>query len=58
MEHDPVRPWLVIVDAQHLEVELTSAEAFAAWASERWPQDRFTVTLDPGQGQRRLRIDS
>ena len=57
IEHDPARPWLVVGDAQHLEVELTSAGAFAAGASERWPPDRFTVTLDPGQEQRRLRID-
>ncbi len=55
---DPARPWLVVGDAQHLEVELTSADAFAAWASERWPTDRFTVTLDPGQEERRLRIDA
>jgi hypothetical protein len=46
----PGEAWLVIGDAQHLEVELTSAGAFAAWASERWPPDRLTVTLDPGQG--------
>jgi hypothetical protein len=58
MEHDRVRRWVVVGDAQHLEVELTSAGAFAAWASERWPRDRFTVTLDPGQGERRLRVDS
>jgi hypothetical protein len=58
MEHDPVRPWLVVGDARHLEVELTSVGAFAAWASERWPPDRFTVTLDPGQEERRLGIDA
>lgn len=57
-EHDPVRPWLVIGDAQHLEVELTSAGAFAAWASERWPSESFTAILDPGQQERRLRIDA
>jgi hypothetical protein len=58
VEHDPMRPWLVVGDAQHLEVELTSADAFAVWASERWPRDRFTVTLDPGQQERRLRVDA
>jgi hypothetical protein len=47
-EHDPVKPWLVI-SSEHHRIELEPRVKFHDWARERWPEDRFTVQLDPWQ---------
>ena len=55
MHETHVRPWIVVGEIQHPSVELDKADEFAAWAAQEWPSARFTVTLDPGQEERRLR---
>jgi hypothetical protein len=39
-----------------LIIELDRAGDFTGWASERWPHDRYTVTLDPGQKSPKLKL--
>jgi hypothetical protein len=46
IEHDPVRPWLIIGSAHH-QIELEPDIDFYTWAREQWPADRFTVEPDP-----------
>ncbi|HEY3726831.1 MAG TPA: hypothetical protein VGL51_06635 [Solirubrobacteraceae bacterium] len=44
----PTKPWL-IVGREHHTVELDAEVEFFTWAHQRWPTERYTVTLDPGQ---------
>ena len=55
VEHDPSRPWIVVGETRHLVVDLESAGEFSEWAGRHWPRDRYTVQLEPGQEQPRLR---
>jgi hypothetical protein len=55
-EHDPAKPWLVVGGARHLTVELDDAGQFGTWAAQKWPRDRYTAELDPGQEERRLKF--
>jgi hypothetical protein len=55
VEHDEARPWVVIGETRHLTVELEQVADFASWAAQRWPRDRYTAELDPGQEERRLK---
>lgn len=45
-EHDPDRPWIVR-DQRHETVRLDAGMSFFKWAAGQYPQDRFTVELDP-----------
>ena len=45
-EYDPDRPWVVRSQGRHF-IELPDDQDFAAWASERWPDQRFMVELEP-----------
>ena len=45
-EHDPNRPWLIVA-REHRTVELEDGQGFFDWAGAQWPQDRYTVELDP-----------
>jgi hypothetical protein len=54
-EHDLAKPWLVVGETRHLTVELGDAREFAAWAAEKWPHDRYTAELDPGQERQWLK---
>ncbi len=47
-EHDPERPWLVVAQERHT-VDLEPGVSFSRWARAEWPNDRFTVQLDPWQ---------
>jgi hypothetical protein len=55
LEHDPLRPWVVLGETRHLVVDLPSIDEFGAWARQRYPRDRYTVQLVPGQEERHLR---
>ena len=45
-EHDPKRPWIVR-DQRHELVQLDDDMEFFEWSAARYPQDRYTVQLDP-----------
>jgi hypothetical protein len=46
VEHDPDRPWIVL--GQHREtIDLEDGASFHDWAACRYPNERFTVELDP-----------
>lgn len=47
-EHDSARPWIVIGRDQRT-VELEEGADFFTWASEQWPEPRWTIELDPWQ---------
>jgi hypothetical protein len=45
-EHDPDCPWIVLVQRRET-VELEDGESFRDWAARRYPDERFTVELEP-----------
>jgi hypothetical protein len=47
-EHDPVRPWIVR-GSERRTIALDDGQSVFDWASERWPEPRWTVDLDPWQ---------
>lgn len=47
-EHDADRPWIVRSQDRR-SVTLADGVSFLEWAREQWPQNRFTVQLDPWQ---------
>lgn len=55
VEHDEMRPWVIVGQTRHLTVELERPDEFGEWAAEQWPRSRYTARLDPGQEQRRLK---
>ena len=45
-EHDPERRWIVR-EQRHEKVQLDDDVEFFEWSAARYPQDRYTVQLDP-----------
>jgi hypothetical protein len=48
VEHDPDRPFIVL-GQRHETIDLEDGESFNDWAAGRYPDERFTVELDPYQ---------
>ena len=46
VERDPERLWIV-VNVEHQTVTLDPDVNFFAWASQRWPAPRWSVSLAP-----------
>jgi hypothetical protein len=47
-EHVPERPWIVI-GQEYRAVVLDDGVNFFEWAHRRWPEQRWTIALDPWQ---------
>ena len=47
-EHDPARPWIV-VRQERRSIFLDDGVNFFTWARKAWPEERFSVELDPWQ---------
>jgi hypothetical protein len=45
-EHDPELRWIVR-EQRHEKVQLDDDVEFFEWSAARYPQDRYTVQLDP-----------
>ncbi len=45
-EHDPDRPWMVLV-SEHRTIKLADGLDFFTWADRQWPAPRWSVELDP-----------
>ena len=46
VEYDAQKPWIVVA-TERRTAELDDGVSFSAWAREHWPEERYSVALDP-----------